>query len=212
MTKIVCISDTHGFKDFSIPPGDILIHAGDAMNTGTEKDLINMSAWFGNLSFKHIIYVPGNHDTIFEDDYHYAKLILPENVTLLIDQETVIDGIRFYGTPYQPEFCNWAFNLPRGPQLIAKWDLIPIDTDILITHSPAYGYGDDVSINKSNPNHIGCQDLQTKLLKLTNTKYHIHGHCHAGYGIYKNNHITTINAAICNEQYKPVQLPITINL
>ena len=51
------------------------------------------------------------------------------------------DNVRIYGSPWQPEFYNWAFNLPRnGEEMKARWDAIPDNTDILITHGPAYGY------------------------------------------------------------------------
>src|SRR3546814_5642071 len=37
-------------------------------------------------------------------------------------------GLKFYGSPCQPEFCDWAFNLPIGPSLKEKWERIPDDT------------------------------------------------------------------------------------
>jgi hypothetical protein len=36
------------------------------------------------------------------------------------------------GTPWQPEFGGWAFNLPRGQHCLDKWERIPEDTDILV--------------------------------------------------------------------------------
>ena len=36
------------------------------------------------------------------------------NCRYLQDEEVVLDGVRFYGAPWQPEFCAWAFNVNRG--------------------------------------------------------------------------------------------------
>ena len=40
--------------------------------------------------------------------------------------------ISIIGTPWQPEFGNWAFNLERGEQCLQKWDQIPENTDVLV--------------------------------------------------------------------------------
>ena len=39
----------------------------------------------------------------------------------------------------QPEFFGWGFNLTRGGPLLEKWNMIPDDTDVLITHGPPIG-------------------------------------------------------------------------
>ena len=39
----------------------------------------------------------------------------------------------------QPVFGNWGFNIERGDPIQKKWDMIPDDTDILITHGPPIG-------------------------------------------------------------------------
>ena len=64
--------------------------------------------------------------------------------TYLEDSSTIVQSndnppIKVYGSPWQPEFCHWAFNLNRGPDLANKWSKIPLDTDILITHGPPQG-------------------------------------------------------------------------
>lgn len=53
----------------------------------------------------------------------------------------------FSGTPWQPEFCKWAFNVPRGAACLEKWNQIPANIDILISHTPPVGYGDLCSSN-----------------------------------------------------------------
>jgi hypothetical protein len=44
-------------------------------------------------------------------------------------------GYKFYGSPYTPAFCEWAFQL-NETDAIEKWKKIPEDTEILITHGP----------------------------------------------------------------------------
>lgn len=64
------------------------------------------------------------------------------NCVYLEDAGVELYGLKFYGTPWQPEFCRWAFNLPRGKACLEKWNLIPQDCDVLITHTPPVGHGD----------------------------------------------------------------------
>lgn len=64
------------------------------------------------------------------------------NGTYLQDTSITIEGLKIYGTPWQPEFSGWAFNLPRGEACLQKWNNIPADTDILVSHTPPLGFGD----------------------------------------------------------------------
>jgi len=41
-------------------------------------------------------------------------------------------GYKIYGTPWQPEYHDWAFNLPRDESLQNIWKAIPSDTEILV--------------------------------------------------------------------------------
>lgn len=43
-TRIVCISDTHNCT-VKLPPGDILIHAGDLTNKGSKSEVSCCSAF-----------------------------------------------------------------------------------------------------------------------------------------------------------------------
>ena len=98
------------------------------------------------------------------------------NCTYLQDSWTEVYGLKIYGTPWQPMFCGWAFNLERGEKLLQKWDLIPDDTDILITHTPPVGYGDLCATGV----RAGCVDLLTTVQKRVKPKYNIYGHIHEG--------------------------------
>ncbi len=48
--RIVCMSDTHSLEHrikFTVPDGDIFIHAGDFTNVGRKEDVIKFNAWIG---------------------------------------------------------------------------------------------------------------------------------------------------------------------
>ena len=119
-----------------------------------------------------------------------------------------IDGIKIWGSPWQPEFCNWAFNLPRnGWQLAEKWNFIPENIDILITHCPSFGNLDIVIGREDN---LGCE-LLTERIKIVKPKIHIFGHIHSGYG-YKFDGVTHhFNASVLNERYEYTNKPLTID-
>ena len=98
------------------------------------------------------------------------------NCTYLEDSGTSVFGLHIYGTPWQPEHCGWAFNLPRGRPLLDKWDAIPEGTDILVTHTPPVGYGDHCSTGV----RAGCVELLHTVQERVRPKYHVYGHIHEG--------------------------------
>jgi hypothetical protein len=119
----------------------------------------------------------------------------------------VVFGVKFYGSPWQPELNNWSFNLPRGEALRKKWDLIPLDTQVLITHGPPHGILDYVDSDKE---HVGCEDLLdviTKKLKFL--KYHIFGHIHGGTGVKPYKGVNYCNVSVLDEDYN-CNKPVTI--
>jgi len=139
--KIVCLADTHGMHSkLEVPYGDVLIHAGDFCGMGRSLEVIAFNEWLGTLPHPAKIVIAGNHDRPFERDPS-ARAFLT-NAIYLQDSEVTVAGIRFYGIPWQPAFCNWAFNLQRGEELKRKWDIIPNGIDILITHGPPHKIGD----------------------------------------------------------------------
>jgi hypothetical protein len=130
-----------------------------------------------------------------------------KNAIYLQDSGVDIDGIKFWGSPWQPEFYNWAFNLPRGPELARVWAQIPNDTDVLITHGPPYGVLDEIYHGK----RVGCQDLSDALERVK-PKVHVFGHIHEGYGVLEQNGTTYVNASLCNQYYQLVHSPIVIDV
>jgi 3',5'-cyclic AMP phosphodiesterase CpdA len=87
-------------------------------------------------------------------------------------------SLRVYGSPWQPEFCDWAFNLPIGPELAAKWKAIPDEIDILITHGPPKGILDMAE----NGFLCGCPYLKQEVLSRVKPRIHVFGHIHEAYG------------------------------
>ncbi|XP_050708901.1 metallophosphoesterase domain-containing protein 1-like isoform X2 [Eriocheir sinensis] len=130
------------------------------------------------------------------------------NAVYLQDQALTLCGIKLYGTPWQPEFCNWAFNVPRGKQCLEKWDAIPEDTDILITHTPPVGHGDLCCTGV----RAGCVELLNTVQTRVKPKYHLFGHIHEGYGVTSDGKIIFINASTCNINYVPINPPIVFDV
>lgn len=49
-TRFICMSDTHGRGCF-VPPGDVLLHAGDVSHRGTADELKLMVGMYGPIPF-----------------------------------------------------------------------------------------------------------------------------------------------------------------
>lgn len=201
--SIVAISDTHGFHDaIDIPEGDILVYAGDLTHRGEIAEVQKFNDFLGTLPHPTKIIIAGNHDFCFERDSDACAALLTNGIYLQ-DSAVTIEGIRFYGSPWQPWFYDWAFNLQRGPEIREKWDLIPEDTDVLITHGPPSNHGDQTISGE----HVGCKDLLETIERIK-PKVHIYGHIHEGYGLTRNESTLFINASICDESYQPRNAPI----
>ena len=217
MTKIVVISDTHGqHLGMQIPDGDILIHCGDFCSHGQYIDALRFVNWFGTHPHKHKIFIAGNHDLYFEQgnpsDIDGFLRTMPAGMHYLQDSGVELEGLKFWGSPVQPAFFNWAFNRDRGEQIKKHWDLIPEETDVLITHGPPYKICDIAPAGKGIYKNVGCADLLNATLKIK-PKLHLFGHIHFSGG---NSHVTpeTIfaNAAICDENYLRNNKPLLINV
>jgi len=213
--RIVCISDTHNCNEqITVPDGDLLIHAGDATSIGTEDEIKRFNTWFSGLPHRRKIFIAGNHDWLFEKNNECARGLLDGSITYLQDLSVVIDGLKIYGSPWQPRFFDWAFNLNRGTEMAEKWKLIPDDIDILITHGPPSGILDEVP-RKWGIENTGCEELRKRvddLLMSGRLKLHVFGHIHCGYGKLERNGVVHVNASTCDEGYDPTQPPIVIDI
>lgn len=191
--RILHLSDTHGchhrLKD--LPEADVVVHSGDFTMTGTEQEALDFLNWFCDQPYAHKIFICGNHD-----DCLYGANIngLDSNVHYLCNSGVEIDGIKFYGVPMFMGDCI----TDRQQRNISK---IPTDTDILITHSPAYGILDfDDNIN------YGDEQLFSKVLEIK-PRLHLFGHIHAQHGITTLHGITFSNGVIMNADYTNLTAP-----
>ncbi len=213
--RIVCLSDTHNCNEqIDVPDGDILIHSGDATVMGTVEEIKRFDEWFRDLPHRRKIFVAGNHDWLFERNNELARTLLNAKIIYLQDSLAEIDGLKIYGSPWQPRFFDWAFNLMRGPELAAKWKLIPDDIDILVTHGPLHGILDLVPRQGWDEN-TGCEELRKRveqIAELGRLKLHVFGHIHCGYGTHEEFGVKFVNASTCDEQYNPTQPPIVIDI
>ncbi len=209
MPRLVLISDTHN-KESPIPHGDILVHAGDLTMSGTTLEITAAGQWLREQPHATKIVCAGNHDWGFQETPELAIRALGDGrdgLTYLRDSGTTALGLKFYASPWQPYFCNWAFNLPRGKALAAVWKHIPGGLDVLVTHGPPRGILDRVSDGR----HEGCDDL-LKAVEKRRPRLHVFGHIHEAHGLFKNEHTTFVNASIgYRREHRPVVLDMTPN-
>jgi hypothetical protein len=149
--------------------------------------------------------VAGNHDFLFEHERARAEELLGD-VTYLQDERADIEGLALWGSPWQPWFCDWAFNLERGEPLVQKWSLIPDDTDILVTHGPPHGILDRTQRGE----RVGCAALTEAVARVA-PKLHVFGHIHEDRGTLRRGPTLFVNASNCDLRYEPVHAPVVID-
>lgn len=207
-------SDTHN-KHLLIPKeyltgGDVIIHSGDISSRGSRTEIEDFLSWYSELPYRYKILIAGNHDFFFQDAPEYeieAVLAKYPNVIYLNDSGVDIKGIKIWGSPIQPYFGGWAFNRV-GEEIKKHWDLIPLDTNVLLTHGPINGYLDKT---KGGYN-AGCPFLLEKMNELRELKLHQCGHIHEAYGFFQlADGPLLVNASVLNLQYNMVNPPITFN-
>ncbi|MDF1660449.1 MAG: metallophosphatase domain-containing protein [Planctomycetota bacterium] len=208
--RIVAISDTHDchqhYNTESLPSGDILIHGGDMTRSGTLGEVEAFNTWLGALDFEYKLIIAGNHDWCFQRSPEQARALLTHGI-YLEDSGVEIAGLKFWGSPWQPDYNDWAFNRPRGACLAEKWQLIPEQTDVLITHGPPYGIGDQVH----SGDHVGCRDLLKRVQRIR-PRVHIFGHIHEAYGVTELEGTSFVNASYLSGAGAPIQPAILLTL
>lgn len=198
LMKIVHLSDTHNchHRLWNLPDADVVVHSGDFCMVGSEREAIDFLNWFCDLPYRHKIFIGGNHD-----DCLYGANIdgLDHNVHYLCNSGIEIEGFKFYGVPMFMDDCvtdRQSCNYAR----------IPEDTDILITHSPAYGILDfDDNIN------YGSVEILERLAML-NLKAHLFGHIHAQRGILEQSDIIYSNGVIRIHDCTQLNVPNLIEI
>jgi len=154
------------------------------------------------------------------------RLFQRPNEHYLFDREVTLFGLRIYGSPWQPAFFDWAFNLPRnGPQLREVWSRIPEGIDILVTHGPPHRVHDRTVEGAD----AGDEVLRERLENMRSPPdFHVFGHIHEGYGLSTWNtrvpvagtlagsppHASTIaiNASICTRNYAPTNKVTVVDI
>jgi Icc-related predicted phosphoesterase len=207
--RIVCIADSHRtmkMYNVIIPPADVLLYAGDD-DWSFSSHVKDFNKWLKTIPMKHKIVIAGNHDWYAQEANTKVEKYLTE-AKYLRSSGCEVMGIKFWGSPYTPIFCDWAFNLYHE-ELKVEWGKIPEDTQVLITHGPPYGILDQVLPREES---VGDRALLDKITKLPNLKLHVFGHIHCAYGIEKKGEVTFINASLCNEAYAPVNKPVEIEI
>jgi Icc-related predicted phosphoesterase len=241
ITGISDTHNKHNQLNGKLPGGNLLIHSGDITSLGRQHEVEQFIKWFGKQDYTHKVFIAGNHDMSFDREKllrdklaHFegrteydtecaegkpewlVEMLdnLPDNVYYLENSSIKLEGINIWGSPYSPSFgYGWAFNKDRGHDIAQCWNEIPMDTDIVITHSPIYGYNDRARNTNQN---VGCADLYHRLHEV---KPHLHfaGHIHEGYGYgtipYKDEwgDIYTFNPSTCNLRYEAINKPITFD-
>jgi hypothetical protein len=200
--NIVCISDTHNTTP-SLPDGDILIHAGDLTQSGSQRELNAQIAWLDAQPHRFKVVIAGNHEICLDSSFpvprassgrhgqqavkeegegedggdhpiDWKSLIYLENTSTTLRVDSSRE-VKIFGSPYTPKYGNWAFQYLRTRSGIWEETGIPEDTDILITHGPPKAHLDLGS--------MGCAGLRSFLWGMERKPLlHVFGHVHGGYG------------------------------
>lgn len=244
--KIVHISDTHGrvfHEKLEIPECDVLVHTGDFGEWKTNlQELTEFLIWFEMQPARKKIFIAGNHDIIMDEKWvnsrgdsiarmlahqkhRDAKILIEQyKVKYLENSEYVFEGVKFWGSPYSPTFGNdWAFNADRGKDISKIWAKIPTDVNVLLTHTPVYGFLDTIEEKylrePDEDYHRGCEDLLEVIQKrLFNLKLHCCGHIHDDVGVVlgkisnRRRVLFSNGAVITNDATQLIKKPLIITL
>jgi Icc-related predicted phosphoesterase len=214
--KIVATADLHGYFP-EIEPCDLLLIAGDVCPIKSDSYALRMhekgaqvrwicsefAEWCSEQPAENIVWIAGNHDYGPESPgfSRRAERKFPQNCQYLFDKWAMVDGKKVYGMPWTPNLPDWAFYAsPRAWEFLS--DDIPLDTDILVLHSPPRG----AMLDGGHPDWASpfifediCNRIQPELC--------VFGHIHEGYGEFNFRDIAFANVAYCDENYNPVQPP-----
>lgn len=202
--RIVAISDTHGYQNALKMPraekGDVFIFAGDMSQVGKLSEVSIFCGWIEDLKYDYKIIIAGNHDWCFYRDQGLGKAMFGhiQGCYYLEDEEKIINGVKFYGTPWTPEFCNWAF-MGDDHKLESRWRNIPKDIDVLISHGPPLSILDKTFDDRAAGSHV----LLEKIMKIK-PDLHFFGHIHEGRGHYHFEHTDFYNISFDPEVAKPI--------
>lgn len=208
--RLVIVSDTHGFCPF-LPDGDVLIHAGDMTGRGRMDQIEDAASWIASRPHPHKVVIAGNHDWALyrENERTEAERRLTDRgIHYLRDSGVEIGGLTFWGSPWTPEFCGWAFMRPSGSDEVRRhYARIPIGLDVLVTHGPPLGVLDGAE----HGGKTGCPLLRDAVRRVR-PRIHAFGHIHEARGEVEIDGTRFINAATCTLGYDPINPPIVVDI
>lgn len=240
--KIGVISDLHSNppldKDKEIlAKCDVVCICGDVFDGYHFRQYHNkkIAEWTKQLvsEGKRVIATPGNHDIMLyrgwlEEknlpiDYYCRNIAEVDPLTkkqiqettgieFLIDEELIIDRVKFFGFPESARFCNWAWMFDE-PKLFDVYSKMPNDVDVLLCHTPPRieGYSIDIS-TYDNTRHCGSAAL-TVAIQGHNPKWVFCGHIHSGdHASVKFGKSTIVNVSYVGENYKPQYEPFVFDI
>ncbi|EKV12672.1 Metallo-dependent phosphatase-like protein [Penicillium digitatum] len=149
---VVCISNTYHERP-KIPPGDILIHAGDLAAEGSFVDLQDTLDWLKAQPHHTKIVVAGRGDKYLDKmkkgsrrwRHGHRQRANWGDIIYLEHQQIIVKApsgrqLQVCGSPYSPKTTPAAgFQYLRSDNF---WTGIPTNLDILITHTPPYTHLD----------------------------------------------------------------------
>jgi Icc-related predicted phosphoesterase len=237
ITHISDTHNKHNQLNGLLPGGDLLIHSGDISSLGRKSEVERFVKWFNDIdNYTNKVFIAGNHDMTFDREqllrdklaYFEGKteydtecaegkpdwlkellgIHLRPNVSYLENSDVTIDGIKIWGSPVTPSFgYGWAFNKDRGYDINEVWNTIPMDTDIVITYGPIYGYCDRTDRGGLN---VGCEQLYHRLNEVQ-PRLHFSGHIHEAYGYRNTDWGYAFNGCNCDLSYLVNNKPMTFD-
>lgn len=216
---IDCMADLHGLYP-KLAGGDLLIVAGDLTATDSVEDHKKFVSWLRSQKYKMKAFIGGNHDNVIE------KLAVigdsGDSCYYLFDSGMEFEGLKIWGSPWTLTFeginPNCTAFTGTEKEISEKFALIPMDTDILVTHSPPWGIFDlpkRLSLKQEQDCHAGSMTLRDHVQDRIFSKkefYHIFGHIHECHGKIAVGSARFINCSHVNERYEPVNPPVRIIL
>ena len=210
----------YGFVD-PLPNTDVLLHCGDLTMLGLLSEFESVISMLGRIEAELKLVIAGNHDVSLDEEYYRragkfqhgpaydsdmpdkamkmwkGDLARNAGVTYLEEgthEFTLKSGATFtiYASPYQPEFCDWAFPYEKHEDRFNPLEYTLADAhnvaqnpieghpDIVMTHGPAFNCLD----RQYEGLKCGCPHLMRALMR-TQPLLHCCGHIHEAHGAEK---------------------------
>jgi Icc-related predicted phosphoesterase len=214
MIKILATSDIHGVLP-EVEPCDLLLLGGDLCPEGSNSEQAAwldgpFRQWLKRQPAKEIVGIAGNHDLVFEEAPDLVPKDLPWHY--LQDESIQLFGKTIYGTPWQLRFIG-VFNGDEE-ELEKIYRKIPANLDILLSHGPPFGFGDELQFyidQKPDPSrpltNVGAKSLLDTIYKIR-PKLSVVGHIHRSFGIYLVDDLVIANVSLLSDLLERVNKPV----